>query len=105
MGLAFFLKAPAQGIQLSNLKYKKIAIVSDTIKIDSLSLVAQAVFVKNVDTTNYFIDYIKSQLVWKVKPTFDSVEIVYRVLPFSFLKKQFHKDIQLLEKNFFINPY
>ena len=104
-GVAFFLKATAQGIQLSNVKYKKIAIVSDTIKIDSLSLVAQTVFVKNVDTTNFFIDYIKSQLVWKTKPNLDSVEIIYRVLPITFSKKYFHKDIRRLETNFFINPY
>lgn len=105
MGFAFFLKASAQGIQLSNLKYKKIAVLSDTIKIDSLSLETCAVIIKNVDTTTYFIDYINSQLIWKTKPSIDSVEIIYRVLPFSFLKKQFHKDIQRLETNFFINPY
>jgi len=105
LGFAFFLKASAQGIQLSNLKYKKIAVLSDTIKIDSLSLETCAVIIKNVDTTTYFIDYINSQLIWKTKPSIDSVEIIYRVLPFSFLKKQFHKDIQRLETNFFINPY
>ena len=104
-GIAFFLKATAQSIELSNIKYKKIAVVNDTIKIDSLSLVAHAVLVKNVDTTTYVIDYLKSQLIWKKKPSLDSIEVMYRVLPLSFSKKYFHKDIKRLETNFFMNPY
>ena len=90
-GIAFFLKATAQSIELSNIKYKKIAVVNDTIKIDSLSLVANAVLVKNVDTTTYVVDYLKSQLIWKKKPSLDSIEVMYRVLPLSFSNKYFHK--------------
>lgn len=102
---AFGLKASGQGMDLSNLKWSKVPVLKDTILIDSLSLLKNSVFIKGIDTSSYQIDYMKSQLVWKTKPLVDSIEIGYRVLPFAFAKKYFHKDIKRLETNFAISPY
>lgn len=90
--------------QLSNLRAKVLATNADTLIIDSLSIVPNSLAVvekmtrKELDTTLYKIDFAKAQLIWAKKIRVDSVKVAYRVFPFNFTAKRYHKDIQEIQK-------
>jgi hypothetical protein len=77
----------------------------DSIKIDSLSTVPASIHIQLVDTNNYTFDAPTSTLVWKKKPTSDSVKINYRVFPFDFAKVYHHKNPKLIEQNLIVSPF
>jgi len=100
--LAIGLSASSQN--LSNLRIKQLKIQSDTVDLDSLSLVpgsAQLRFPDGsmVDTSLYHIDEINAQLVPGERISQDSIEysISYRVFPFKFQEEYKHKDLKMLE--------
>lgn len=66
---------------LSNLRQKKLAVASDTLHLDSLSIVPNSVNIAGVPPQNYTVDWVKSRLVWKQRPLTDSVVVNYRVFP------------------------
>jgi len=79
----------------SSLRVKKFEIISDSTRLDSLSIVPGSVVVevKNqlVSDTSYLLLPIKSILVW-LYPVKGEVVITYRVFPVNFNKTYFHKD-------------
>ncbi len=68
---------------ISNLRKKKIAVVVDTIRIDSFSIIPKTFFVEGFSDTAYSFDNINALLKWKTLPSTDSVTIVYRVFPYK----------------------
>ncbi len=65
----------------SNLRTKKFAIVSDTLRLDSLSILPNTLKIENISDTAYSLNIIDAFLVWKQKPVTDTVVISYRVFP------------------------
>ncbi|CAN5360330.1 hypothetical protein BH11BAC1_BH11BAC1_08140 [soil metagenome] len=94
--------------QMSSLRVKYISTKQDTIRMDSVSLVPNSFFGIGsqgvLDTLAYSLDPIKSILVWnKNADAFkniasDSIEIHYRVFPFSFTESVRHKDASFFSK-------
>ncbi len=89
---------------------KKITYVTDTIVLDSLSLVPGSVSFQTFpvfDTLmNYRIDYRKHALIFPaIKP--DSLIINYQRFPYNFEKKYFNKDARALAQNLYRpdNPF
>lgn len=101
--LSFSLQA--QMNELTNIRTRKFACVADTIKLDSLSVIPQSVIISQSDSSNYFLNYSRSLLIWKKKPSTDSVEISYRVFPFAFSASYFHKDARQIDQSFAIRPF
>lgn len=87
------------------MKNKTIQVLTDTIYIDTLSIIPYRFSIENTDSNTYVIDYFKSRLVWKTKPPSDSINISYRTFPFHFYQRYFHKDAKKIETNFAITPY
>lgn len=88
---------------LSNYRVKILA-ASDTILLDSLSIVPNSVMVLTVDSSpgavnDFQVNYSEAKLFWiqGKKPGVDSVKISYRVFPLSFSKSYMHKDISKIE--------
>jgi hypothetical protein len=92
--MPFILNAQSKNA-LSNLVIKKIAI-SDTVYIDSTSLVPNSLVVNGISDTNYLFLPAIPAIVWLHKPSQDSLQISYRVLPYLFSKKLKHKNINLI---------
>lgn len=94
-----FLSAAQSGFST-----KAFRVESNSIQIDSLSLVRGSVsvftipFHQAVDSNSYFINYDRSILFWKAKPTSDSVLIRYSTLPFNIYQSYQHKDYSQLNK-------
>lgn len=93
----------------SNYKTKYIATNSDTIMLDTLSIVAVSFKIK--DTTllaPYQLLAEEGLLVWKNrKKTPDSVQVSFETFPFLLSKQFYHKSLKLMQvaTNNFANPY
>ena len=68
---------------ISNLRTKKIAVVADTIRIDTFSVIPNTLLIEGFNDSTYFFDNINALLKWKTLPSTDSVTIVYRVFPYK----------------------
>jgi hypothetical protein len=94
--LLFSFGALAQN--LSNLRTRTIALSTDTLRIDTLSIVPATLKVTllrtqtRLDTSNYSIQYEKALLIWKTTPRPDSVTLQYRVFPYLFSQTASHKN-------------
>lgn len=66
---------------LSNLRKRVITTKTDTIRLDTLSIIPQTVRIVDVADTTYIIDNLNALLIWKSRPAGDSVLIFYRVFP------------------------
>ncbi|HOZ51867.1 MAG TPA: hypothetical protein PLU17_08425 [Chitinophagaceae bacterium] len=84
---------------------RKIQVSTDSLKIDSLSIIPHSFFITDIDTSDYTIDDAKALLRWKKRPLTDSIFIIYRVFPQNFTKRYFHKDAKQIEQSFVITPF
>lgn len=103
--------------QLSNLRQHFISVKTDTVTLDSMSIISGSFFIveegKSIDTTSYHINYAESKLIWRKKTaaykelTKDSVTATYKVFPLFFTQKFSHKDQQQIQQRFYdnSNPY
>lgn len=67
---------------LSNLRYKRVLVSSDTLRLDSLSIVPRSVQIAELRTGEFHVDYNNGIIFFKEKPV-DSLSIFYRVFPFK----------------------
>ncbi|MBA2499157.1 MAG: hypothetical protein H0V30_05470 [Chitinophagaceae bacterium] len=74
---------PSTPGRTSNLRIKAMATAADTLYLDSLSIIPYSLIVRGVPPSDYRFDYIRSTLVWTLRPENDTVEISYRVFPFK----------------------
>jgi hypothetical protein len=95
--------ALSQPYRYSNQRTKKIG-TSLSQRIDSFSIVPQTFFIKGFDTSYYTLDEVDAFLKWKKPPSSDSVEIMYRVLPYRLnaVAKRFTYDSVM--NNFIAQP-
>jgi len=105
----FFCLLSIQAAAQSNLKQRYSLVKSDTIFLDTLSLIPGTIHLsiknKPLDTSTYKILYPLKAITFKTKPP-DTVLIVYKTFPYNFEKKHFHQNKSLLTKDFSIpvNP-
>ncbi len=93
----------ADGQNITNIKHKKIVLVSDTIFLDSLSVVpnSEQLFLENslISSNAYKIDYSKSILIINDKNLQGkTIFIFYKIFPLAFNKSFEHKSIAAIEK-------
>lgn len=86
----------------NNLRQQQIVLNTDTIVLDTLSIVpnSEIVFLgnKSLPSSDYEIDYAKSQLILKnVNLKNETISFTYRVFPYSFNKSYEHKNIKEIE--------
>ena len=85
--LCFFCSNTAFGQTIpsiqSNLRNKKVAVKFPFQKLDSLSIAPGTLSVFNVDRNLYTVDEINGAIIWKEKPSFDSINVSYRIFPFK----------------------
>ena len=76
-----FAQSPAGTGAGSNLRKKWIPLKSDTIQLDTLSLVPKTVSILAVPDSLYKTDFVNGYVVFRSRPAFDSVLVTYRVFP------------------------
>lgn len=94
----YFIQAQAQ----TNLKQKYYFVKSDTLYIDTLSLIPGTIEItsKNeaLDTATYKINYPLKAIVFKTKPK-DPVFVSYKSFPYNFEKSYYHQSTSQLKKD------
>lgn len=91
---------------LSNLHEKYIAVRKGRIPIDTLSIIPNAFFIKDVPDSAYTLDWVNGALLWKHPPAGkDSVLVTYRDFPYKInaVAKRFNYDS--VENYFLVRPY
>ncbi|MEI6124519.1 MAG: hypothetical protein WCQ95_12915 [Bacteroidota bacterium] len=99
------LKVHAQ--DFSNFRIKTITVASDTLKLDSLSIIPKTLLItlpngQSLDTSVYRMDYANARMIIVNHDAFvnqlngKSLQISYRVFPFLFTANRMHKNTQLI---------
>lgn len=94
----YFIQTQAQ----TNLKQKYYFVKSDTLYLDTLSLIPGTVSItsKNnpLDSSSYKINYPLKAIIFKVKPS-DPIFVRYKSFPYNFEKPYYHQSTSLLTKD------
>jgi hypothetical protein len=98
----FLIYSPAYSQELSNFREKVLLVESDTLLLDSLSIIPGYLIIEKqnvpIDTSEFQVDYEKSMLIFKKNaPKKDSITIKYRVFPINFTKEYYHKNRKQIE--------
>src|SRR5678815_1253296 len=64
---------------LSNLRTKMVHPGTDTIQLDSLSIIPNTIIVPGFHDSIFKVDYVNARIIWIHKPPLDSVLVRYRV--------------------------
>lgn len=91
-------------VSTSNLRMKKIA-VKDSVVLDTLSIIPKTFSIRGVDSSVYHLDFVNAILYWQVKPSADSVTLVYRVFPAKLNSLVQRLQYESVAKNLYIKPY
>lgn len=98
-------QAPVQPPFQSNFRAKTVAVVSDSLILDSLSIVAQTLQIQNVSHSFYRLDFARSILYWETKPPVDSVYITYRVFPLKLNAAAQRLNFDSVKYHFYTKPF
>lgn len=107
------LGVQALGQRLSNLRQSIVPLSSDTVALDSLSLVPGSVYIRvagdSISPDRFLIDEGKGLLIWKPneRPKASTAAITYRVFPVRFTAPFLHKDPNVIEPDATgaVNPF
>ncbi len=78
---------------------------SDTLLLDTLSIVPNTFYIANIPATNYKLDIIKATLIWITKPVQDSTFVSYRTFPYKLYNKVQLYNFDSVRNNFLVTPY
>ncbi|MCS6935337.1 MAG: hypothetical protein NZM35_09345 [Chitinophagales bacterium] len=97
----------------SGVRYLTFATHTDSLHLDSLSVIPHTVIVRSlqgevIDSSYYTVHPFHSLLVWTQRPVTDSVRVFFRVYPFSLAAPAAHKNYQAYRQsaeNFLVRSY
>ncbi|HEX7844344.1 MAG TPA: hypothetical protein VF476_01010 [Chitinophagaceae bacterium] len=89
----------------SNLRQKTFRIESDSLKIDSLSLVPNSLSIANVPATDYRLDVVNGMLYWIKKPAVETIIITYRVFPYKLNAVTQRLNYDSVANKFYTKPF
>ncbi|MCB0754273.1 MAG: hypothetical protein KDB98_01680 [Flavobacteriales bacterium] len=99
--LLLFLN-PALGQNLSNLRSRSITIQSDTISLDTLSVIPSSFRVSiegaELDSTEYQLEWYSGKLIVSPELVGKTIDLNYRVFPSLYSERTFNKDPTLIQK-------
>lgn len=100
--LVILLPLFALGQDKGGVRIRRLVVSSDTLHLDSLSLIPGSVQVftqrgQKIDSTAYTIDAVEGKIIFDRKALVnDSLRITYRTFPYALGKEEKHKDIKNL---------
>lgn len=104
--LESYSQFPAQDNKpVSNLRKKKIAVVSDTLRVDTLTIIPQTFSIAGIPDSAFFFDNINALLIWKTPPATDSVLVTYRVFPYKFNAVTQRMNFDSVSYKFYAKPF
>ena len=70
-------------IQGSNYRSKTVVLRSDTLLLDTLSIIPRTLTISRVPPSDYKLDFIRGLIYFAKRPEFDTLHITYRVFPYK----------------------
>jgi hypothetical protein len=96
---------PFQSNNRSNFRRKTVAVKSDSIFLDTVSIVPKTINIPGVPDSTYRLDFVNSVLSWIEKPALDSVTITYRVFPYKLNSIVQRMSYDSVVNNFYAAPF
>jgi hypothetical protein len=96
---------PFNNASISNLRQKVFRTGSDSLHIDTISIVPSTFSVAYIPSTDYRLDPVKAILYWKKKPAADSIIVTYRVFPFKLDAVAQRMSFDSVMNNFYVKPF
>lgn len=93
-----------QNPSLSNLRRKTLPAGSDTLYLDTLSIIPGTFFINSIDSGDYVLDIFNARLWWKRKPALDSILLTYRVFPAKWSPVYQRMRFDSISNNFLASP-
>jgi len=114
VSIGMVLTQVASSQDLSNLRTKTLVSISDTILLDSLSIIPNSLIVMAkdgfaLDSSSYTVNFSEAILTWHIskeeRPT--ELKLVYRIFPYALSKDYSHKNIDRVtpDKEGLSNPF
>lgn len=98
--LFFLLSIPVMGQERGGVRSKQLVLSSDTLKLDTLSLVPGSIRIANpageeIDSSKYTVLFAESIIIFDRRSIrSDSLSISYKTFPFDLSKEEKHKDVK-----------
>ncbi len=90
---------------LSNLRQKKLRVQTDSLQLDTASIVPGSVSISHHTAQEYEINYVTTWFRWKQLPVADSFIISYRVFPFRLDAWVQHLNYDSVRNAFYVKPF
>jgi hypothetical protein len=90
---------------LSNLRQKTLVSKSDTLKIDSVSIIPRSFVIEGIPAGDYRLDFVRGLLTWIKRPASDTVVVTYRVFPYKLNPVAQRMDYDSVMNNFYVKPF
>jgi hypothetical protein len=97
-------QTPVSNINISNLRQKVFSTHTDSLKIDTISIVPNTFSIPFIVKTDYRLDFVNAVLYWIKKPAKDSITVNYRVFPFQLNPVAQRMVYDSVVNNFYIQP-
>ncbi len=94
-----------KAIKASNLRQKTIRLESDTLKLDSISIIPNTLFIAGIPATDYTLDFVQGIIRWKNRPATDSILVTYRVFPYKLNPVAQRMDYDSVINKFYTTPF
>lgn len=98
-------QVPYQSRPVSNLRIRTVAVRSDSLVLDSLSIIPQTFSIRNIPDSAYRLDFVRSILYWKTRPAVDSVQLMYRVFPYQLNSLVQRQNYDSIRDRLYLQPF
>ncbi len=98
-------QVPAENTPVSNIRQRVLPVTTDTIRLDTLSIIPNSFTIARVPANDYRIDYVNAFLYWLKKPEADSILVTYRVFPFRLNALTQRMVYDSIKTRFYVKPF
>ncbi len=98
-------QVPIPATANSNLRTKTLQNNSDSLRIDTISIVPNSFSVKDIPASDYRLDFVKAKLYWIKRPAVELITVTYRVFPFQLNAAVQRMRYDSVMNNFYIKPF
>ena len=96
---------PTDNSPVSNIRQKTLKISTDSIRLDTVSIIPNSFSIAYVPAGDYRLDFVNAILYWKKRPSADSILITYRVFPFRLSAMTQRMEYDSVKTSFYVKPF
>ena len=94
--------AQRPSLPVSNLRVRQLQVVSDTLQLDTLSIIPNTVHVQGIEDSTFGVDWVTARFWWISKPETDTFTIRYRTFGLKWNAVAQHLNFDSVRNNFLL---